>query len=54
MAGEHASASERRIETQRDARIGEAVGLTQAQVSRVLVRILKDVRNVLGVDVPVA
>jgi RNA polymerase sigma-B factor len=34
--------------------IGEAVGLTQAQVSRVLTRILKDIRDVLGGQVPVA
>jgi RNA polymerase sigma-B factor len=34
--------------------IGEAVGLTQAQVSRVLSRILADLRDVLGVEEPVA
>jgi RNA polymerase sigma-B factor len=34
--------------------IGEAVGLSQAQVSRVLNRILKDIRNVLGGQAPVA
>ncbi|GAB3025475.1 RNA polymerase sigma factor [Nocardioides flavus (ex Wang et al. 2016)] len=34
--------------------IGDAVGLSQAQVSRVLNRILKDIRDVLGGQAPVA
>ena len=54
------SARDRRIvylrfyEERSQQEIGEAVGLTQAQVSRVLVRILKDIRGVLGAEVPVA
>ena len=34
--------------------IGDVVGLTQAQVSRVLARILADIRDVLGSEAPVA
>ena len=54
------SARDRRIvylrfyEERSQQEIGEAVGLTQAQVSRVLTRILKHIRNVLGSQVPVA
>jgi RNA polymerase sigma-B factor len=54
------SARDRRIvylrfyEERSQKEIGEAVGLTQAQVSRVLTRILRDIRNVLGDQVPVA
>jgi RNA polymerase sigma-B factor len=54
------SARDRRIvylrfyEERSQQEIGEAVGLTQAQVSRVLTRILKDIRNVLGGQLPVA
>jgi RNA polymerase sigma-B factor len=54
------SARDRRIvylrfyEERSQQEIGEAVGLTQAQVSRVLTRILRDIRNVLGDQAPVA
>jgi RNA polymerase sigma-B factor len=54
------SARDRRIvylrfyEERSQQEIGAAVGLTQAQVSRVLTRILKDIRNVLGGQIPVA
>jgi RNA polymerase sigma-B factor len=54
------SARDRRIvylrfyEERSQGEIGEAVGLSQAQVSRVLNRILKDIRNVLGGQAPVA
>ncbi|TGN62688.1 sigma-70 family RNA polymerase sigma factor [Nocardioides eburneiflavus] len=54
------SARDRRIvylrfyEERSQGEIGEAVGLSQAQVSRVLNRILKDIRNVLGGELPVA
>jgi RNA polymerase sigma-B factor len=54
------SARDRRIvylrfyEERSQEEIGDAVGLSQAQVSRVLNRILKDIRNVLGAQTPVA
>lgn len=54
------SARDRRIvylrfyEERSQQEIGDAVGLTQAQVSRVLARILKDIRGVLGAQAPVA
>ena len=54
------SARDRRIvylrfyEERSQQEIGESVGLTQAQVSRVLTRILKDIRTVLGTQAPVA
>ncbi|MFC0221703.1 sigma-70 family RNA polymerase sigma factor [Nocardioides zeicaulis] len=54
------SARDRRIvylrfyEERSQREIGDAVGLTQAQVSRVLARILADIRDVLGSEAPVA
>lgn len=54
------SARDRRIvylrfyEERSQEEIGEAVGLSQAQVSRVLNRILKDIRDVLAGELPVA
>jgi RNA polymerase sigma-B factor len=54
------SARDRRIvylrfyEERSQGEIGEAVGLSQAQVSRVLNRILKGIRDVLGGELPVA